>query len=95
MKWVCVASNPEHTQRTAAHSSTIALSGYFGAATTARGLVFSQTNKSKLLWAHVIFEEEDVMKHGWWVTSVQLQMNETAELSCFPEKRFYRDFAML
>ena len=45
-KWVWVASNPEHTQRTAthssaqqctAHSSTVALSGYFGA--VARGLV--------------------------------------------------------
>jgi len=47
-EWVRVASNPEHMQRTAthssaqqciAHSSTVALSGYFGAGTPAKGLV--------------------------------------------------------
>jgi len=48
-EWVRLASNREHTQRTTthssaqqctAHSSTVAFSGYFGAATPARGLVY-------------------------------------------------------
>jgi len=55
-EWVRVASNPEHStwrlipstrsasnaQQCTAHSSTVALSGYFGAATPARGLVFGR-----------------------------------------------------
>ena len=52
-EWVRLASNREHTQRTTthssaqqctAHSSTVAFSGYFGAATPARGLVPKAAN---------------------------------------------------
>jgi len=52
-EWVCVASNPEHTQRTAthssaqqhtAHSSKVALSGCFGTATPTKGLVLMNIN---------------------------------------------------